>query len=183
MLLSKERRKSKFTKLLVIVSICLLSVSSFSNVIHANAASRRNEKTATFIFLTPKGQTATVNAKAIVTETYNASSSSNNTYTKRDCFLCYNRSYAASAPQVTRGNGIHKASVTGKTIRTFSSWKKGSYLWDVSVHPYGEGAYNTTSVTYAKTTPYVSGFPYTVYCEGSVVPTQAGSVYVTLKTQ
>ena len=118
---------------------------------------------------------------AKISETY-SSSGSNSTFTYRDCFLCYSRTYSASAPEVKRSNGVHKTSATGSTVKTFSSWTKGSYLWDTATYPFGGGSYNSTSVTYAKSTSYVSGFPYTVYCSGTLVPTQAGSVYTSLKT-
>lgn len=120
--------------------------------------------------------------QAIITETYKKKGTKN-IFTKRDCFLAYSRAYTASAPKVTRSNGVHRASSNGDIVKTFSPWVKGSYLWDVAVRPYGGGSYNTTSVSYKKTTKRVSGFSYTVYCRDTLVPTQAGSVYVVLKTK
>ncbi|MCH1982097.1 hypothetical protein MCG98_05905 [Ruminococcus sp. OA3] len=176
MLLTIKELKGKF-----IFLVCLFTILIFSCVLEVNAASKFNESVESFFFTTPRGQTASVRARATISETY-SSSGSNSTFTYRDCFLCYNRAYSASAPEITRMNGSHKTSATGSTVRTFSPWTRGSYLWDVGTYPNGGGSYNQTSVTYPKSTTNVSGFPYTVYCNGSIVPTRAGSVYVSLKT-
>lgn len=180
MLLEKTSTKGKAMKA-ISFAVCLLTVFLFLSVLQVNAASKNNESVKSFFFTTPRGQTASVNAKAMIREDY-TSSGSNSTFTYRDCFLCYNRAYSANAPEVTRSNGVHKTSATGSTVKSFSPWTKGSYLWDTSNYPYGGGSYNQTSVTYAKSTTYVSGFPYTVYCSGALVPTLAGSVYTSLKT-
>lgn len=46
----------------------------------------------------------------------------------------------------------------------------------------GKFSSNTLTVyAAAKSTSYVSGFSYTIYCSGTLVPTQAGSVYTSLK--
>ncbi len=178
----KNHTYSKVIKILSLLIICILTTGIFSsNTLTVYAAAKSNDSVQSFIFTTPRGQTASVKARASISETY-SSSGSNSTFTYRDCFLSYNRAYSASVPQVTRSNGVHKTSATGSNVKTFSSWTKGSYLWDTSTYPYGGGSYNTTSVTYPKSTSYVSGFPYTVYCSGTLVPTQAGSVYTSLKT-
>lgn len=88
-----------------------------------------------------------------------------------------------SISTVTRTRGVHRDRKTGDVVKTFKPWHKGSYLWDIAVRPYGGGSYNTTHVTYKKTINRKSGFSYTVYCSGSIVPTQTGSVYVSLKTK
>ncbi len=174
------KKKLKLKKALL-ACICFFSICMLWKPFEVNAASKSNESVSSFIFTTPRGQTASVRALAIITEDY-TTSGSNSTFSYRDCFLCYNRAYSASVPEVSRGNGVHKTSATGTIVKSFSTWNKGSYLWDSSTYPYGGGAYNTTTVTYAKSTSYVSGFPYTVYCSGTLVPTKAGSVYVSLNT-
>ncbi len=175
---AKLKTFKRITLLLLCFSIALGSFNS----IHAEAATKRKEVTKGFFFSTPRGQTAGVNVQAIITETYRANRN-NNTFTQRDCFLAYSRAYTASAPKVTRTKGVHRDRKTGDVVKTFKSWKKGSYLWDIAVRPYGGGSYNTTHVTYKKTINRKSGFSYTVYCSGSIVPTQTGSVYVSLKTK
>ena len=181
MSLSRKKIKNKFVKLFSFSAICLLAMCMCSGVLQVSAASKNNESVKSFIFTTPRGQTASVRARATISETY-CSSGSNSTFICRDCFLCSDRTYSASAPEVTRANGLHKTSATGNTVRSFSPWNKGLYLWNVAAYPFGGGAYNTTSVTYSKSTSYVSGFAYTVYCSGTLVPTQAGSVYTSLNT-
>ncbi len=177
----KQYAHSQFIRVLSFVIVCLLTIGIFPNTLQVYAADKSNESVQSFIFSTPRGQTASVRASAKIRETY-SSSGSNNTFTYRDCFICYNRAYTASVPQVTRSNGVHKTSATGSNVKTFSPWTTGSYIWDGNTYPYANGSYNTTSVTYPKSTSYVSGFAYTVYCSGTLVPTQAGSVYVSLKT-
>ncbi len=176
------KRKMNFFKKAVFVFTCLTLTSTLLGGIHAEAATKRKENTKGFFFITPYGQAASVNALAIITETYTKQDTKNK-FTKRDCFLAYSREYSASMPTVTRTNGVHKASSEGKTVKTFTPWHSGSYLWDVAVRPFGGGSYNTTAVSYKKTTKKVSGFSYTVYCSGTLVPTQAGSVFVSLKTK
>ena len=172
----------KAIKKIAMLFVCLNIILGFAGSMNVQAATKRNESVKSFFFTTPRGQTAGINAQAIITETYKKKGTKN-IFTKRDCFLAYSRAYTASAPKVTRSNGVHRASSNGDIVKTFSPWVKGSYLWDVAVRPYGGGSYNTTSVSYKKTTKRVSGFSYTVYCRDTLVPTQAGSVYVVLKTK
>lgn len=176
------KRKISFMKRAAFAAVCLSVVVTLFGGISAEAATKRKENTKGFFFITPYGQAASVNAFATITETYTKQGTKNK-FTKRDCFLAYSREYSASMPTVTRTNGVHKASSGGKTVKTFTPWISGSYLWDVAVRPYGGGSYNTTAVSYKKTTKRVSGFSYTVYCSGTLVPTQAGSVFVALKTK
>lgn len=180
MLLAKAKTNGKFVKLIPL-SICLLTVFMFSSVLQVKAAYKNNESVQSFFFTSPRGQTASVRAKATIKEEY-SSRGSNSIFTYRDCFLCCNRAYSVSAPRVIRGHGVHKTSVTGSTVKTFSPWNTGSYLWDTRNYPSGGGSYNRTSVTYSKRTSYVSGFAYTVHCSGALVPIRAGSVYTSLKT-
>lgn len=177
--MSIKKVSGKCVKIISMMSLAIICV--VLNAMLVYGANKNNETVKSFVFSTPRGQTASAKVNAKISETY-SSSGSNSTFTYRDCFLCYSRTYSASAPEVKRSNGVHKTSATGSTVKTFSSWTKGSYLWDTATYPFGGGSYNSTSVTYAKSTSYVSGFPYTVYCSGTLVPTQAGSVYTSLKT-
>ena len=135
-----------------------------------------------FFFTTPRGQTAAVNVFATITETYTKGTTKNK-FTKRDCFLAYSAAYSGSKPKVTRTAGVHRSIKTGEVKKNFKKWTKGTYLWDVAKYPYGSGSYNSTSVSYKKSTDRKSGFSYSVYCADSLIPTQTGSVYVSLKTK
>lgn len=174
--------KLKTYKRITLLLLCFSIAFGSFNSIHAEAAIRRKEVTKSFFFSTPRGQTAGVNVQAIITETYKKNGK-RNTFTKRDCFLAYSREYTASAPKVTRTNGVHRDRKTEDVVKTFKSWTRGTYLWDIAVRPYGSGSYNTTNVTYKNSINRKSGFSYSVYCSGSIIPTQTGSVYVSLKTK
>lgn len=176
----QQKMKPKYNRIKLLLLPFILSIICIINGSSVSAASsKRNESSKSFFFTTPRGQTASVKALAIITEEYTLGGTTS-IFSYRDCFLCYNREYSSSAPSVTMGKGVHKTSETGNTVRTFNGWTKGSYLWEVAKYPYGGGFYDKTSVSYPNTTTNVSGFSYTVYCNGALVPTQAGSVYVSL---
>lgn len=116
--MSKKKQEKRWLKM-ILLSVCMMLFFSLGVEMDANAASKSKSKTTTssFVFSTPRGQTATAKVRARITEKY-TKKGSKSTFNYRDCFISYNRTYSASAPKITRGNGVHKKSATGKTIKS-----------------------------------------------------------------
>lgn len=164
-------------KYFVILVLCSLLTVVMVPTLHAYAASSPLNKTVkqTEIFPVPEGGWSSIDVEVSYSEHFKENTSGSNKFYQRDKIVVFNRSYATSAPVCKLYNVVHSNNAT------FSKWQSMSVLFG-SGWQGAEGYKNTEEKSYLKNTDITGKLAFVIECKDSLVPSRAGAVDLSLKT-
>ena len=165
------RRKGVMSLLGIALIVCMMNLVAFAA---SSPLSASQEKS--FVFAVPEGGWSSATVSVNYAE-YFTTKGSSSTFNKRVKSMCAKRSYATSIPVISLDQVTHSSG------STFTSWKSNSVIYDGVKWDCASNYVNTTSVTYSTTTSNTGTLSYCVYCSGALVPTQASSVTLSLRTK